>query len=107
MTKILSSKTLQKYKKDILNILIAAVITVVSVFSSLTIVIVGLINNQHSFPLIAISLLIISIIALIYIITTMIKIVKTFITTSTQVYDYFTNMTNTAFSESRKDVTDE
>ena len=107
MIRILSSKILQKYKKDILNILIAAVVTTVSVFSSLTIVIVGLINNQHSFPLIAISLLIVGIIALVYIIITIIKIVKTFITTSTQVYDYFTNMTNTAFSESRKDVTDE
>lgn len=107
MTKILSSKTLQKYKKDILNILIAAIVTVVSVFGSLTIVIAGLVNGHHSFPLIAISLLIISVIALIYIIITIIKIVKTFITTSTQVYDYFTNMTNTAFSESRKDVTDE
>lgn len=107
MIRILSSKILQKYKKDILNILIGAVVTTVSVFSSLTIVIVGLINNQHSFPLIAISLLIVGIIALVYIIITIIKIVKTFITTSTQVYDYFTNMTNTAFSESRKDVTDE
>lgn len=107
MTKILSSKTMQKYKKDIVNILIAAIITIVSVFGSLSIVIAGMINGQHSFPLIAISLLLVGVIALIYIIITMVKIAKTFITTSTQVYDYFTNMTHTAFSESRKDVTDE
>lgn len=111
MQKILNSKTLTKYKRNILNLLIAATISAMSSFIALIMIISSLLTQSHAahyhVPLLAATLLIVSIITLIMVIANMIRIAKTFITTSNQVYDYFNNITSSVFNESRKDVTDE
>lgn len=108
MTKnIFENPELKKYKHDLINLVISALLAIITALVGFIATISGIISHGNLVSLAAPSFLIVSIIALLAVIYNLFKLAKTFITSAKEVQSIVNHLKSSVYDTARKDVTDD